>query len=164
MILRQATAADVPQIGQLFYDTITQVNSRDYSLAQVEAWRGGWQNTAGWEEKVAAQHFLVAEAPDGSLSGFGSLCPTTGLLDFLFVSAHCQGQGIARQLVQALLGHATALGLTAVHTEASLTARPFFAHCGFQQVQEQQPIIRGVALTNFRMVKPLAVPPLSTPL
>lgn len=164
MILRQATSADIPQIGQLFYDTITQVNSRDYTPAQVEAWRGGWQNTAGWQAKLAAQVFLVAETPEGSLAGFGSLCPSTGLLDFLFVSARHQGQGVAGQLLRALLGQAARLGLPEVHTEASLTARPFFAHFGFGQAQEQQPVIRGVALTNFRMVRPLAISSPSTSL
>lgn len=162
MILRQATSADVPQIGQLFYDTITQVNSRDYTPAQIEAWRGGWQNTAGWQAKVAAQYFLVAEMADGSLAGFGSLCPTSGLLDFLFVSARHQGQGVSGQLLRELLGQATRLGLSEVRTEASLTARPFFAHFGFGQEQAQQPVIRGVALPNFRMVKPLAIPSPST--
>jgi putative acetyltransferase len=164
MILRQATPADIPQMGQLFYDTITQVNSRDYTPAQVEAWRGGWQNTPGWQAKLAAQYFLVAQAPEGGLAGFGSLCPGTGLLDFLFVSARHQGQGVARQLLQALLGQAARLGLSEVHTEASLTARPFFVHFGFGQAREQQPIIRGVALTNFRMIRPLAISSPSTPL
>ncbi|TGE04146.1 GNAT family N-acetyltransferase [Hymenobacter fodinae] len=155
MILRRATEADIPHIGQLFYDTITQINSADYSPAQVEAWRGGWQNTAGWQEKVAAQYFLVAEVPTG-LTGFASLCPN-GYLDFLFVSARHQGQGVARQLLHALLHHATGLGLPSVHTDASRTARPFFAHHGFMVERAQEPVIRGVEVPNFRMVKPLAV-------
>jgi putative acetyltransferase len=155
MMLRRATFADVPHIGQLFYDTITQVNCADYTPAQVEAWRGGWQNTAGWEAKVQAQHFLVAEATDG-LAGFGSICPD-GYLDFLFVSARHQRQGVARELLHALLRHATGLGLSAVHTDASRTARPFFAHHGFVVEQEQHPVVRGVALPNYRMVKQLPI-------
>jgi putative acetyltransferase len=155
MILRRATVADIPRIGQLFYDTITQINSADYSPAQVEAWRGGWQNTSGWQAKVEAQHFLVAEAPDG-LAGFASLCPD-GYLDFLFVSARHQRQGVARQLLHALLQHATGLGLFSVYTDASRTARPFFAQYGFVVERAQQPVIRGVEVPNFRMVKPLTV-------
>ncbi|TGD80618.1 GNAT family N-acetyltransferase [Hymenobacter wooponensis] len=155
MILRRATLADIPHIGQLFYDTITQINSADYSPDQVEAWRGGWQNTAGWQAKVEAQHFLVAEAPTG-LAGFASLRPD-GYLDFLFVSAQHQRQGIAKLLLHALLQQATLLGLPTVHTDASRTARPFFAHYGFEVEGQQQPVIRGVEVPNFRMVKLLTV-------
>ncbi|MGO8610102.1 GNAT family N-acetyltransferase, partial [Rhizobium johnstonii] len=77
---------------------ITQVTCADYTPAQVAAWRAGWQNLPGWEAKIDAQHFLVAEDAAGRLGGFGSLAPD-GLLDFLFVSPDCQRQGVARQLL-----------------------------------------------------------------
>ncbi|WP_400191154.1 GNAT family N-acetyltransferase [Hymenobacter sp. B81] len=156
MLLRRATAADAAGIGQLFYDTITEVNAADYSAAQVEAWRGGWQNLAGWQSKIRAQHFLVAEDA-GALAGFTSLAPD-GYLDFMFVSARHQRQGVARRLLQALLAEATARGLPQVYTDASRTARDFFTHHGFQVVREQHPVVRGVALVNYRMVRPVSLP------
>ncbi|MBG8553629.1 GNAT family N-acetyltransferase [Hymenobacter guriensis] len=156
MLLRRATAADAAGIGQLFYDTITEVNAADYSPAQVAAWRGGWQNLAGWQAKIQAQHFLVAEA-DGALAGFASLVPD-GYLDFMFVSVRHQRQGVARLLLHALLAEAAQLGLQLVYTDASRTARPFFAHYGFEVEREQHPVIRGVALLNYRMVRPVFTP------
>lgn len=162
MTLRRATAADAGRIGQLFYDTITHVNCADYTPAQVAAWRAGWQNTAGWEVKIREQHFLVADDDaTAALAGFASLTPE-GYLDFLFVSFQHQGQGVARQLLSALLAHAAHAQLPTVYTDASITARPFFAHHGFQVEREQQLVLRGVALTNYRMVKPLAEPSLLT--
>lgn len=150
MLLRRATADDASRIGQLFYDTITRINAADYSPVQVEAWRGGWQNLAGWQAKIREQHFLVAEQGT-DLTGFASLA-ADGYLDFLFVSASHQRQGVARQLWQALRAEARRLGLAQVYTNASCTARPFFAHQGFVVEREQQPVVRGVALTNYRMV------------
>jgi putative acetyltransferase len=159
MLLRRATAADAPRIGQLFYDTITQVNCADYTPVQVAAWRGGWQNLPGWEAKIAAQYFLVAQdATTHALRGFASLEPD-GYLDFLFVSATHQRQGIARQLLTALLHRAETLRLTHITTDASITARPFFARQGFVMERAQQPVVRGVALHNYRMVLPLAFSP-----
>ena len=159
MLLRRATAADTPRIGQLFYDTITHVNCADYSSGQVAAWRAGYQNQSGWEAKIAAQHFLVAETVDssGELAGFASLTPE-GYLDFLFVSHRHQRQGVAHQLLTALLEQAARLALTTVHTDASLTARPFFARYGFAVEQEQRPVLRGVELVNYRMVHFLHAP------
>lgn len=156
MLLRRATAADAPRIGQLFYDTITQVNCADYTPAQVEAWRGGWQNLAGWEAKIAAQHFLVAESSASEpLGGFASLAPD-GYLDFLFVSAAHQRQGIACQLLTTLLTEGVHLHLASVYTDASATARPFFARYGFVVERAQQLLVRGVELLNYRMVRPLS--------
>lgn len=155
MQLRRATPADAPRIGQLFYDTITQVNCADYTPAQVAAWRGGWQNLAGWEAKIEAQYFLVAEDAAGTLGGFGSLA-SDGLLDFLFVHAAHQRQGIARQLLSALLAQGAYLQLPSVHTNASATARPFFARHGFTVERAQQLTVRGVELLNYRMVLPFS--------
>ncbi|MNW68344.1 putative N-acetyltransferase YafP [compost metagenome] len=47
-------------------------------------------------------------------------------------------------------------GAVELTTYASLTARPFFEKHGFVVVEERQPVLRGVSLTNFRMRKPLA--------
>ncbi|RSK34527.1 GNAT family N-acetyltransferase [Hymenobacter metallilatus] len=157
MLLRRATAADAPRIGQLFYDTITQVNAADYTPAQVAAWRAGWQNLPGWAAKIEQQYFLVAEATPDTLGGFASLA-SDGYLDFLFVSAAHQRQGIARQLLTALLEQAVRLGLSGVHTDASSTARPFFSHHGFRLKREQELVVRGVRLTNYRMNQLLAPP------
>ncbi|AHJ98118.1 GNAT family N-acetyltransferase [Hymenobacter swuensis] len=155
MLLRRATAADAPRIGQLFYDTITQVNCADYTPVQINAWRGGWQNLAGWEAKIEAQYFLAAEdETTGTLGGFASLA-SDGYLDFLFVSAAYQRQGIARQLLTALLAQAACLNLPSLYTDASVTAQPFFFRYGFVVAQEQQLLVRGVALPNYRMVRPL---------
>ncbi|RSK44547.1 GNAT family N-acetyltransferase [Hymenobacter perfusus] len=156
MLLRRATAADAPRIGQLFYDTITQVNCADYTPVQLEAWRGGWQNLAGWETKIEVQYFLVAEdKATATLGGFASLAPD-GYLDFLFVSAAYQRQGIARQLLTALLDQAACLKLPDIYTDASVTAQPFFFRHGFAVAQEQQLLVRGVELLNYRMVRPLS--------
>lgn len=38
MKIRKYEIADTEQIVQLFYDTVQQVNIRDYTKAQVDAW------------------------------------------------------------------------------------------------------------------------------
>ncbi len=45
-----------------------------------------------------------------------------------------------------------------LHTEASITARPFFERCGFLLVAEQTVALRGQQFVNFRMEKPLGDP------
>jgi putative acetyltransferase len=42
-----------------------------------------------------------------------------------------------------------------MHTNASITARPFFEKHGFMVVAEQHPVIRGVEMINYKMVLPL---------
>lgn len=46
-------------------------------------------------------------------------------------------------------------GATALSTNASITARPFFERHGFHVMAEQLPVVRGVRMTYHRMVKNL---------
>jgi putative acetyltransferase len=68
------------------------------------------------------------------------------------------GRGVGRTLYGAVEREARAEGLRRIFTEASITARPFFERRGFRVVREQTVVVRGVAMTNFAMEKPLPPP------
>lgn len=46
-----------------------------------------------------------------------------------------------------------ALATKRVITQASITAKPFFAHRGYQCIQKQIVYVRGVAMENYWMEK-----------
>ncbi len=52
--VRKATRGDAPAIAELFHDTVLNINVRDYSGAQVEAWAGPAPEPEKWEERIAA--------------------------------------------------------------------------------------------------------------
>lgn len=151
IIYRPYRAADLPAVAQLFRETIHTVNRRDYTPAQVEAWAPAQPELARWQQKLASEEVVVAETAC-ELVGF---CSGTaeGYLDFIFVHHAHQRKGIAQQLYDACEQHLRELGRARLHTQASVTAQPFFRRQGFTVVQHQTVNVRGVDLPNAVMEK-----------
>ncbi len=146
--LRPFHPADVPALFALFRGTVHRVNSRDYSPEQVRAWAPDEINPTRWAT-LADRFAVVAEIGDQQV-GFADLEPD-GHIDRFFVHADHQGCGVGGTIMRALVAEATRTGLTRLFAEVSITARPFFERHGFTVLMEQQVVVRGVALTNFRM-------------
>ncbi len=91
--LRQAAEGDVSQITQLFFDTIQNINIRDYSQVEVDDWSSWNVDIVKWKEKMQEQYFIVAEIHN-KIVGFSSLAQD-GYLDCMFVHKDHQGQGVA---------------------------------------------------------------------
>ncbi|GGD43250.1 acetyltransferase [Emticicia aquatilis] len=153
MIIRKATIADNQAITQLFYETITSINVKDYDAQQIETWASSAENKDFWQEQIEKQHFIIVEN-DEYLLGFASLT-TDGYLDFMYVHKNHQKQGIAGALLENILNEANRLNLTKIWTDASITARPFFLNKGFVIEKIYTKISKEVAFENAIMVRNL---------
>ncbi|WP_125767061.1 GNAT family N-acetyltransferase [Lapidilactobacillus wuchangensis] len=147
--LREYRSTDLTELTQLFYQTVHQVNCRDYSVDQLNAWADGQLDLPAWNASFLDHETIVAVNLTGQLVGFGDLA-ATGYLDRLYVHAAYQHQGIATTICDRLEHDYSGPAIT---TAASITARPFFQQRGYQIQRQQQVIRHGVALTNFVMVK-----------
>ena len=154
MNVRKATHDDVPAIITLFQQTVRIVTARDYTGPQRHVWASRGEDMIRWKSKIDTQHFLVAEQQD-QLLGFGSIT-AGGHLDMLFVHQAHQRNGIATILLGALERWATHQSVNYVTTDASLTARPFFAHHGYSLIRKQKNVIEDEVLVNYRMQKVLS--------
>lgn len=154
MKLRKASLQDLSAILNLFKETVTTVNTQDYSDAQTKAWAKSVENPARWQQRIEQQFFLIVEARD-QLVGFGSIT-ATGYLDLLYVHKDFQRQGIAQTLYEALESYAQAQGAIAITSDVSITARPFFEKNGLEVLQQQANERQGEVLINFRMEKRLS--------
>lgn len=147
---------DLEEIIDLFYDTVHTVNAKDYSQEQLDAWapRDGKEiRKLSWQNSLR-QHMTYVVRMDNKIVGFGDLTDT-GYLDRLFVHKDYQSQGIATALLQRLEAKAKQLNLHEIHVDASITAKPFFEHHGYQVIREQTVERQDVTLTNYHMVKQL---------
>ena len=145
MLIREYRPGDCRTLAELFYRTVHQVNARDYTQAQLEAWAPGDVDLAGWNRSFLDHYSLIAVA-EGIIVGFGDISPA-GYLDRLYVHADHQREGVASAICGALEGAVPGT----VTTHASITAKPFFEKRGYRAVREQQVERRGVLLTNFVM-------------
>ena len=138
MIVRKYKETDCRETAALFYETVHNVNRRDYSRRQCEA----------WNERFL-RHFSFVAVEDGKIIGFGDI-DDDGYLDRLFVHKDHQRRGAASALCRELENAASFVRIT---THASITARPFFEKRGYRVLKEQQAERDGVLLTNYLMEK-----------
>lgn len=153
MIIREFREQDAPILWALFYNTIRNINLRDYTERQVKAWAPDEFDAQLWLKKMTAIQPFVAEL-DGVIVGYSDVQPS-GLVDHFFCHHEYQGQGVGRALMTHVIKQAEAKGLDRIYSEVSITARPFYEHVGFTVVNEQQIEVRGAKLTNYVMERHL---------
>jgi putative acetyltransferase len=142
---------DAEQIAQLFHETVREVNIRDYSSNQVQAWAPDNLYFRNWLE-VCANRFTYIADENGAILGFGELEPD-GHIDCFYCHKNYQGRGVGRQIYQAIEAKALELGLTRLYVEASITAKSFFQRMGFSVVKQQQVSRREEIFINYVMEK-----------
>ncbi|WMJ71639.1 GNAT family N-acetyltransferase [Cytophagaceae bacterium ABcell3] len=151
LLVRRANASDVGGITQLFYDTIQNINIRDYSQEEVDDWSSWKADTDKWLEKMQEQYFVVAEIKN-HMVGFSSLAKD-GYLDFMFVDKDTQGQGVASALLAEIEKKAIEQNNDLIYSDVSITAKGFFEKKGFVVERQQLKKSKKKALLNFRMIK-----------
>lgn len=151
--IRRYRLADLPALTRLFANTIQHVNSADYSPRQVATWVAAADDVAGWRPRLAERDrsTLVAEL-GGQIVGFTELT-ADGYLHMLYVNHRYQRRGIASALMAHNECAALRCGIRRLHTQASITARPFFEQAGFRMMAAQHVVHHGVRFRNFRMEK-----------
>ena len=144
---------DLPGIIETYTASIHILAAPYYSPEQIAAWAPIPTDALHWEERLAHLHTIVAES-DGILVGFASYTDD-GYLDFLFTHPAFARRGVASRLYGRVESALLAGGVSIITTHASLAARPFFDHHGFQIDAEECVECRGVSLRRFAMHKHL---------
>jgi putative acetyltransferase len=150
MTIRIAAHGDLPEMQQLFYDTITFVNKKDYNDDQIAAWAAHAKDVLTWESKLNAQYFLVVEEFN-SISGFASI-DQSGCLDYLFIHKNKQGLGLATALLNCIEEWAKEHLLSEIWSDVSITAKPFFLRRGFT-IEKEYEKPSGTLIYNNTIMK-----------
>jgi putative acetyltransferase len=153
MIIRNATLEDLPEMKQLYVDTIRTVCNKDYNEEQVNKWSSSVNKEERWLDMIVNQFVLIAES-DELIAGFGTL-KDHHYIDLFYVHKDFQGQGVARELLRRLQAEAIIHGEKLLTSDISITARPFFEKQGFKVVVEQENVRQDVILINYKMFKRL---------
>ncbi len=148
MQIRQYKSSDCKQLAELFYQTVHNINSKDYSEEQVNAWATGNVDLQEWN-KSFLNHYTVVAVKNDIIVGFGDI-DESGYLDRLYVHKDYQRQGIASAICDEL---ECSVNDNKITTHASITAKPFFLNRGYHIIKEQKVFRQGVSLTNYIMVK-----------
>lgn len=148
MILKKYTPQYCTTLAELFYNTVHNINRKDYTQIQCNAWASKTVDLEQWNTSFLKQYCIVAEI-NGVIVGFGDI-DKTGYLDKLFVHHNYQHKGIASAICDVL---EKAVNVTDITVHASITARGFFEKRGYKIIKSQQVKRHGVFLKNYVMTK-----------
>lgn len=170
MTIRKYHKKDCDEVFELFYNTVHNINIKNYTNEQIEAWANLSINQEDWCKSLEINYSLVytddiektkeaeqietneEKNEEISIIGFGDIT-RAGYLNRLYIHKDHIGKGIGNLLAKELEEYATSLGLKEIVTHASITARPFFEKRGYQLIKEQEVERDGQYLTNYIMKK-----------
>ena len=149
MNIRRYRPLDLQSVVQVFTRSVHGLAVGHYDAEQLEAWAPTMPDLEAWEERLKQRTTLVAEI-EGEVAGF--ICfESSGHIDLLYTSpAHSQ-IGVASSLLRHAETELLAAGIDELFTEASLVARPFFEHEGFQVEREETVSLRGIQFLRYVM-------------
>ncbi|MEL6418145.1 MAG: GNAT family N-acetyltransferase [Pseudomonadota bacterium] len=150
-MIREATAADIPEIAHVFHAAIREGPS-PYTEEQRQAWSREVSPADAWEQRLEPMHVVVADRT--GVVGFMGVLPN-GYVDLAFILPSERGAGLFRGMYSEIEAWAKAKALSRLETHASLIAEPPFAAVGFT-VTDRESIERdGERLARASMKKEL---------
>lgn len=152
MEIKKYVTSDCAAMADLFYHTVHEVNKKDYSKEQLDAWATGRVDLEEWDKSFLEGDTFVAYEGE-RLVGFGDY--KVGLLDHLYVHENFQRQGVATAILREIEKIAKEQHGKEIVVHASITATPFFQSNGFSFVAGQDVEKDGIFLRNFIMEKEL---------
>lgn len=153
--IRPYETSDAEKLVSLFHDTVHEINSRDYSPEQLDAWAPPHPDIRKWRERFKESKTFVAVS-DGKIVGFGNLENDRQDIGMLYVHKDHQGQGAATLLLNRLEDFLRKKGVAITQVEASITARSFFEQKGYSWVSDNRKLLNGKEFLNFKLEKRLA--------
>jgi putative acetyltransferase len=145
--------SDLSQVIEVYTASIRCLAAPFYTAEELAAWAPAVPDVVRWQQRLAPLHTIIAEH-EGILAGFASY-DHDGHLDLLYTHPDFARRSVATRLYFHVESALRTLGVWRVFTEASLAARPFFEHHGFELDTEELVECRGAHLRRFAMHKQL---------
>jgi putative acetyltransferase len=152
MEIRRYRPGEERAIRDVFYGSMRNVVSRDYTPEQVRRWAPDDPDMERWREKLSRTRPFVAVLA-GRIIGFAELEPD-GHIDRFYCHHEHQRQGVGSALMAEILAEAKRSGLTRLYAEVSVTALPFFLAKGFEVDKETNEIRAGSPAKQYHMIRP----------
>lgn len=150
--VRPYRVSDAKELAKIYYNTIHEVNTQDYSQEQVDVWAPETSlDPEGWMKKFDRTKPLVATS-NSEIVGFAEFEPD-GHIDCFYCHHDWIGKGVGAVLMKEIFAKAMKKNISRIFAEVSITAKPFFEKHGFEIILEQEVEKEGVKLVNFKMEK-----------
>ena len=152
--MREFRIGEEALLRAVFFSSVHELASRDYSAAQLRAWAPRRYDHRHWARRMRSLRPFVAEV-DGRVAGYADL-QSSGYIHHFFVAGPHAGRGVGNALMAHLHAVARRRGIAELSADVSRAAEPFFARHGFVVERRGAVGMRGIAVHNARMRKRLA--------
>ena len=161
--VRAARVEDAEALVRLHFDAVHEGAANAYPAEVLDAWSPppDERRFAWMRGQIAAgqNRVLVAEAPDGSVSGFCIFGIPEGLIRAIYVVPAAAGRGIGRRLLQSAEREIAAGGASRARLNASKNALSFYRSAGYLAVcAATQELADGTRMDCIEMVKDVSRP------
>lgn len=153
MKIRRFKAGDERALFRVFFSSVHDLASQDYTPEQIEAWAPTNVYPQSWASHMQLLQPFVVEV-DGDIAGYADV-QSNGYIDHFYVSGTHARQGVGTLLMNRIVDEAQRSGLDELTSNVSKTAEPFFLRHGFYVVERKFPVRHGVTLENALMRKDL---------
>lgn len=149
--IRKYQDGDEIELRKIFFNTIRNINIKDYSENQVKAWAPDTFDESVWSVRIKSINPFIAQIKN-DVVGYADV-QDDGYIDHFFCHSDYQGQGVGKALMQALFVEGKRKEIDRFYSHVSITAKSFFEYFGFQVVKKQEVTVRDQMLTNYVMEK-----------
>ena len=138
------------QIVELFINTVHNINKKDYTKEQLNAWANLKYDLNIWEKRFEKSKPYLCILED-EVVGFCEYYD--GYIDCFYVHFKYQNCGIGKLLFTHILKLAKNENIDKIKVDASITAKSFFEKFGFKEIKKNLVKRENVELVNFSMEK-----------
>jgi putative acetyltransferase len=153
--IRPAIATDVPQLADLYYQTVQTLGPQHYTPAQVAAWSAFSLDLPAFapfilDATTYVAEIAIASAPQRSpqLLGFAGIAQD-GHVTALYVRPEVGRCGLGSRLLQAVIDCSQTKGIERLYAEASRFSLPLFEKFGFVQYDTETVIRAGETFERY---------------
>ncbi len=151
MEVRRYRTGEEPDIRDVYFTSTRVIVSQEYTDDQVRRWAPDDCDMGAWTLRLQQTSPLVAVV-DGVIVGFAELLPT-GKIDYFYVHAGWQRQGVGTALMNAVEQEARQAGISRLHADVATTAIRFFLANGFQIITERVNIVCDAPARQYLVEK-----------
>ncbi|MEQ9618471.1 MAG: GNAT family N-acetyltransferase [Deltaproteobacteria bacterium] len=152
--IRQYTGSDIDKLAKVYRDSVLELGKGHYDPERLRVWASFSDETGEFGNLLESGYTLVAEATDGPFA-FGALNPVDHISLLYTMKGHSR-TGVATAIYRELEAHSLSAGIIILRTEASRVSKPFFLKMGFEIVETETALRKGLRFERFKMKKMLS--------
>ncbi len=159
VMYREGTSADAEGVGAVHHAAVHHAGAEAYPPDALEHWSGPLTGARlkEWSARLSdANEYFTVAVTEGVVVAFGSLLLETDRLRGTYVKPDHARAGIGSELLAHLEENAVTNGLDHLQVDASINARAFYAHHGYEVIEETTHRLEdGYEIACIRMRKAL---------